>query len=209
MLRWMFGGLSGGAVGAAAWVAVGYFTNYEIGWIAWGIGLLAGLGVRMAAHPGEQDESAVRGVVAAAIAVTCILAAKYLVFHLVGNKQVQALVNADLPDETYVAMQADAIARQREEQGQPVNWPPGMSYEEASVQADYPPDIWQAAKAEWDQLTPEEKAERKRRHSEFAQQLVDALPLGSFIDTFSPIDLLWFGLAIFTAFRVAGSSGEE
>ncbi|MGB6854942.1 MAG: hypothetical protein WBG49_20340 [Thermoanaerobaculia bacterium] len=41
-IAWLVGGLAGGLIGAAAWMVVVYFTDYELGVIAWGIGVLAG-----------------------------------------------------------------------------------------------------------------------------------------------------------------------
>ena len=38
-VRWMIGGLIGGAAGAAIWIAVVNATAYEGGWIAWGVAI--------------------------------------------------------------------------------------------------------------------------------------------------------------------------
>lgn len=35
------------AIGAGVWAGIAYLTNYQIGWIAIGVGFLAGLGVRV------------------------------------------------------------------------------------------------------------------------------------------------------------------
>ena len=48
-LKWLAAGFIGAAIGGAVWVGVGYFAEAEVGYIAWGIGLLAGIGVRVAA----------------------------------------------------------------------------------------------------------------------------------------------------------------
>ena len=42
----MIGGAVGGLVGAMIWAAVTYLTEYQIGWLALGVGFLVGLGVR-------------------------------------------------------------------------------------------------------------------------------------------------------------------
>ncbi len=47
MIGAIVGGLFGGFVGAAVWTAVTYYSRWELGWIAWGIGALVGLGVHM------------------------------------------------------------------------------------------------------------------------------------------------------------------
>ena len=46
MIGPVIGGIFGGMVGVFIWVEVGYFTHYEVGWIAWGVGFLVGFGVR-------------------------------------------------------------------------------------------------------------------------------------------------------------------
>jgi hypothetical protein len=41
----LVGGLVAGAIGAGIWAVIAYFTGFELGWIAWGVGLLVGVGV--------------------------------------------------------------------------------------------------------------------------------------------------------------------
>ncbi len=48
-LTWLVAGLIGGLIGAVVWAAVVYLTDYELGIIAWAIGVLSGLGVRAVA----------------------------------------------------------------------------------------------------------------------------------------------------------------
>jgi hypothetical protein len=63
-IAWLVGGLAGGLIGAAAWIVVVYFTDYELGVIAWGIGVLAGYGVRVVAGERKGTAPAVVAVVA-------------------------------------------------------------------------------------------------------------------------------------------------
>jgi hypothetical protein len=42
----IIGGGIGGLIGAVIWAAVTYITEYQIGWLALGVGFLVGLGVR-------------------------------------------------------------------------------------------------------------------------------------------------------------------
>ena len=44
MGRGIIGGALGGLIGAVIWAGISYFTGYEIGWIAWGVGGMVGLG---------------------------------------------------------------------------------------------------------------------------------------------------------------------
>ena len=43
--RALAGGVAGGVIGVVLWAAVTYFTGYEIGWVAWFVGVLTGAGV--------------------------------------------------------------------------------------------------------------------------------------------------------------------
>ena len=57
----------GGAVGAAIWAGIAIATDYEIGWIAWGVGVLAGFGVR--AGSGGEDGPLLGGL---AVLIACL-----------------------------------------------------------------------------------------------------------------------------------------
>ncbi|MEJ2510629.1 MAG: hypothetical protein P8Y72_03430 [Anaerolineales bacterium] len=43
----IIGGAIGGLLGAVVWAAVTYLTEYQIGWLALGVGYLVGIGVRL------------------------------------------------------------------------------------------------------------------------------------------------------------------
>ncbi len=66
----------GATVGAVIWAVIAVQSGYEIGYIAWGIGVLTGFGMLMGF--GEADHRA--GIVAALIAVVAIVGAKVMVF---------------------------------------------------------------------------------------------------------------------------------
>jgi len=76
--------LGGALVGAGTWFGIAVVTNYELGWIAWGLGVLAGAGMAL----GYREETVQGGVVAAGIAVVGILAAKIAVFLYVNYSEV-------------------------------------------------------------------------------------------------------------------------
>ncbi len=77
LLPSMVGGMIGAVIGGVIWGLIAIGTGYEIGWVAWGIGWLAGVGVVLFA--GGR-----RGVplqmVAVAAAVLGVLIGKYLTF---------------------------------------------------------------------------------------------------------------------------------
>ena len=87
--KWIIGGMIGGAVGAAIWAGISYATNYEIGWIAWGVGIAAGFGMMI----GYNGTSVSAGGVAAMLAVGGILLGKWMVFSVVLSQTMALLDN--------------------------------------------------------------------------------------------------------------------
>jgi hypothetical protein len=148
-IAWLVGGLAGGLIGAAAWIVVVYFTDYELGVIAWGIGVLAGYGVRVVAGERKGAGPAVAAVVAALLSV--------------GVGKVGSIAMAVRPgavtEEYAVVALADVVVRDFERQGQAIEWPAGVTQDTASEEADYPPDVWAEAEIRWLAIPP---AERER-----------------------------------------------
>ncbi len=73
----LLGGAFAAALGGLGWGLIVRFTGYEIGWVAWGIGLLAGFGVLISA--GGRKGVPLQ-FVAVASAVLGIAVGKYLSF---------------------------------------------------------------------------------------------------------------------------------
>jgi hypothetical protein len=71
------GGAAGALIGGIVWGLIASATGYEIGWVAWGDGWLAGFGVVLAAR-GQRGKPL--QLVAAAAAVFGIFVGKYLTF---------------------------------------------------------------------------------------------------------------------------------
>ncbi len=83
----------GATIGAVIWALVAYRFNYELGWIAWGLGVLAGLGM----YVGHRDYSPLAGFVAAGIALVGILVAKVIIFVAV----IYAVITGDTSNPEY------------------------------------------------------------------------------------------------------------
>ncbi len=77
--------MAGALVGAVIWCVVALSTQYEIGWIAWALGLLAGGGMVLGCKKREPSY----GVLAAAIALGGIVAAKVMVFTQVNHEELR------------------------------------------------------------------------------------------------------------------------
>lgn len=60
----LLGGAVGGLLGAVIWAAVSYFTEYQIGWLAVGVGFLAGFGARLLGKGIDRIYGILGGVIA-------------------------------------------------------------------------------------------------------------------------------------------------
>jgi len=215
VVRWILGGALGGAAGVLIWVLIGYFTHYEVGWIAWGVGFLAGFGVRYAARLAGGEASFAKGAIAALIACGSIILAKFLVFTLmVGGIDSDGLRRAaneiHIDDDAMIASTAHDIAGGMIKQGKAITWPQGVSLDTAAKKGDYPADIWGQAELRWKQLAPEKQREKKRLRVQVAFALLNLSDKAQFGNYFTPWDILWFLLAIVTAFRVGvGTYGSH
>jgi len=180
----------------------------ELGFIAWGIGFAVGFGVRFLAG----DEAGFRpGICAAIIALAAVMAGKYgaveLTFHMVASTH-------KVQPEAIVAGMADEIIKDREAHGKPVTWPAGMNVEKATEAKDYPPDVWQEAQTTWDSFDSAEQQKRVAEAQENFNKIFAAVSSTAksraFRDSFSGFDILWFLLAVASAFKIgSGSAGSD
>lgn len=209
-------GVVAGAVGAAIWAAISYYGNVEIGYVAWGIGILVGVAV---AATGKN--TALAGVAAVLITIVSLLAGKYAAIELAMQNDFGSVEDAiaelktDTSDQDFIVHLADQIVFLREDQGQEINWPEGMSFEDAYEQADYPADIWNEADGKWQSSSPDERESIRQEYYTLTEANMRAnwdafgnqVREQGFMASFSPFDLLFFGLAVFTAWGIA--SREE
>ena len=218
--KWLVGGLIGGLIGAAIWVAIGYFAKAEVGYVAWGIGLLVGLGVRFAAASDDQDPSPAQGILAAVLALVTILGAKYVVVELLVNDAMATEMTAldvQFDENDMIVGYADEIVAAKSEAGEQLQWPEGKDVDVAEAESDYPPGIWPQAEEKWNALSEEEQKAKIEQESEALRALADALgdafageaTKEAFMDSFTPFDLLWFGLALYTAFSVGYGNEDD
>lgn len=210
LIRWCVAALIGGFIGASIWAGITYFTGYEIGWIAWGVGLLVGLAVRK----GAGDTAGVGpGAVAVIGSVAALLAGKYAAVHFQVRHEMSMAPEMTFTAEDMQLGIASDIVGEWEGQGKKLNWPPGQSLETAEMASQFPGDVWAEARKRWNEIPPDEQTrqikERTALISEFTGSLQGMVVDEGFKASFSPIDLLFFGLAVFTAFKVgSGMSGE-
>lgn len=206
------GALIGGVAGAAIWAAVVKFTGFEIGWVAWGIGALVGLGFRLGA---KDLGTPATGVLAAAVALLAVLAGKYTVVYLYTHEYLaDHTVSPELAssDEFVLSCVADGVIEEWQSAGRFVQWPNGVDPDAAATESDYPPAAWAEAEARWAAMTPADQQAFRDGVVAFyttSDPVAEAaLSIGAFFASFGFFDLLWIGLAVATAFRMGAASGS-
>lgn len=221
MLKSLIGGLIAGLVGAAIWAAISFWTGYEIGWIAWGIGGLVGFAVALG---GQQGMTA--GLAAVVISVLAIMGGKYATVELLVNKElggseqmVEQAVDRLENEEFVVSWLADGIIEERTAQGEEITWPPGVTAEEAEQpdeESEYPPEIWSEAASQWDGMPPEERDAYRAQLADMIRQNIEEnfaafrteIKRDGFSASFGPLDIVFILLAVVTAFKI-GRGTEE
>ena len=88
IVGWILGGLIGGGVGAAIWTVGGNYTGYEFGFLAWGVGALAGIGLHVSGQGYGESRS---GWIAVAIALFSIVIGRFAIFWSFTGSAIDAL----------------------------------------------------------------------------------------------------------------------
>ncbi len=203
------GGLAAGLIGAAIWGGITYATHREIGWIAWGVGLLVGLGVRLVAR---ENDGVNYGMIAVALAFLSIVLGKYLAVALIVDDVQKELgkIQIVVTDEDMIAEKADEVAAEWRAKGKAVVANNNLS---DAAKKNYLPAVTAEAKKRW-LAVPAADRQRKiaEEQAEFNALMAD---LGGqarsrgFADSFRPIDALWFILAGITAFKLGSGLASE
>ncbi len=97
------GAIAGAVAGAAVWAAITYFTGYEIGYVAWGIGAAVGGGAALLG-----GEGATSGLVCAVLALAAILLGKIAATHFMAQKNLSEAIDATATRQLYEEWSTDA-----------------------------------------------------------------------------------------------------
>lgn len=210
LLLGLLGGTVGGVIGAAIWAVIAYTTGYEVGWIAWGVGVLAGVGMAVGAR---NDTSMLSGILAAVIALGAVLAGKYIAITYMVNDHIPSSLSTAISDEDIQVHLADQLVEEYQQAGKPLVWPEGMTVEEATTEADYPKNLWADMLARWNALSPDDIEQRRAYLTEESKQSLSQLKSmvadEAFTESFSILDALWFLLAVGSAYKIGSGSGDE
>lgn len=211
-IKWIGAGMIAGLFGALVWAGISYGTNYEVGYIAWGIGAIVGFAVRAVA--GNDKEGFAPGATAVVVAIGAVLLGKFLAVHFLVNKELAEIPLPEFTAETAQMQIAHEIVEERNGKGQNVAFADGKQLKDVDKPTDFPPAIWQEATAKWN-ATPADEQKKKIKEAndamhEFKSMLASKARSEGFANSFSPFDLLWAFLAAGTAYKLgAGNTSDD
>lgn len=207
MIKCLLGGLVGGLVGAAVWGAVAYFTGYEIGWIAWGIGVVVGFGVRLCSG---GESGAGLGALAAILALASIAGGKYVAGYLTVQSIVKGMQKIEVTDEQAQEYIVAQLVKEYAGEGKALKWPAGKDAESAETIDDYPADVVKDMKSRWAAMTPDEQSVyREQIKASFLAQVNSAtagIAGSGMLESFTLMDALWAFLALGSAFKIGSGA---
>ena len=188
-------------VGALVWFGIAKATHREIGWIAWGVGIAAGFGMMI----GYNGTSVSAGAVAAMFSVAGILLGKWMVFSSVVLPIFSGMLSkasGEIADED--KLHVYVVNKQLEKKGLNADTATDAQSEAAGKEAEQ-------VIAKLDAKTKAaETAKARESFKRFEASVMDQIPKSTlfFKMMFDPIDLLFFVIAIASAFKVATFGGE-
>jgi hypothetical protein len=187
-------------VGALIWYGIAKATGYEIGWIAWGVGIAAGIGM-MAGYNGTSVHS---GAIAAALAVGGILCAKFmmLIWLLPAgmDKGMQHAMSKFDDNQQLMIFTVFDILRAK-----------GLEPDEASEEqgaAARAEAITRIAKMDAPTRAAKLREGREALKSYGTQRVMEKHKGELYKELFSPMDLVFIVIAIASAFKMATFGGQ-
>lgn len=217
------GSCAGAVLGGFVWALIVRFTGYEIGWVAWGVGVLAGLGAATL----TPERSVRLAVVAGAMAALGLIVGKLFIFAWITPADVlEDPVGQAIEEQIVAAALADPAAAfyvicndlvNRGELDEQLLDPVTASFA-AENQDDFPDDV----RAERDKIMmmldpwTDDEIEAFVRAA-IRRDMVAAIESGKsetpmlerITDSLSPWDALWGFFAIGTACKLAIAGSKE
>lgn len=197
-VRAIIGATIAAGIGAVVWGGIGAATGYEVGWVAWGIGLFVGLGAAIAANGKGVGVAVVAAVMAVAgIGVGKVLSVNWM---SLSKKDLQEYVNDEKAMANFVVLD---MAEKKQ-------FPPDVlkAIDDDSDLTDSQSEaIMSQANTRLKSMSPHEKESVARAA---LGKIIGRIPFHTkLIATLGPLDALWAFLAIATAFRLGYSGGGD
>lgn len=215
MIKGLIGCLVGGAIGATIWAVVASMLDMEIGFVAWGVGVLCGLGMYVGA---KGNSGIATGVIACVISLLSIAAGKIAVIHTLVQRHVaqsasESVYMRPVDADSAPIFMADQLVEEYESQGKALTWPEGMDADTAEKPEDFPKELWEDATARWASMTDDQKtqyiAQMEAVRSERMSIGMAAFDGVILVESLSLYDALWAFLALGSAFKIGSGNGDS
>lgn len=201
------GGIIGGTIaaiiGAVAWAAIAYYGEVEIGYLAWGIGLLVGLGVSAGSRSGGIGAAAV----AVVLTVLSLVGGKYAAVSLAVNELDSSIPAFEMDDDGVKMRMANLALMESGQDVSELKFRNGTDYDSAESLNDFPASIAKKIESKFDKLTTDEvdeiKTKAEAEYDQFVAAFEAEITQQGFMESFSGFDIIFFLLGIFTAGKVA------
>lgn len=192
-------GLVAGVVGGFVWALIVAYTGYEVGWVAWGVGALVGF-VMAAVSPVRSTGMGIRAAVLAAVG---LIVGKWLIVEFAAVPQMRDEILGDsLALEQVVFV--DMVERDQLPSDIVTDLARSAPDDSVAVAA-----RTRLSDALDERIAAMSEAERESVATRYARAVVSDL---GFVDriraTLSAWDLLWFFLAVGTAWKLTAGSAE-
>lgn len=192
-------GLIAALVAGGIWAGLVFVTNMEIGYVAWGVGLLVGLAMSQLTVQRSQQLA----VAAAGFAVLGLIAGKAFIFA--GSAGVIAK-DLEKNEESMSATVAWQMYENRELDAGTLS-----AVDAVADGAQVPDEVWAAMQTQAAARLATMSSEEKHAAAVSASKQITANMgmIGGIRAQLSLFDLLWLFLAVGTAFRIMAPSKEE
>lgn len=204
VIRAAIAALGAALFGVAIWAGIAHFFNMEIGLAAWGLGAMIGYATVASVN---FRGSLIIAVIAVVASVASIAGGKYAGAYLDVQAYIEEAGLNEATQEFILSYVADDVAAELEAKRIKLDWPKAPSEDfDPYREVDYPPMLWAEAERRWDTMTPEQQAVHTANANAgqmaFARVVQTEATMTNFKASFSGFDMLWFGFAVFTAFKL-------
>ena len=203
------GAVVGGALGMLGWYFLIKATRYEIGYAAWGVGALTGVGARVLGHHG----SPLLGICAGACALIAIVGGQFLAARSIVNEDFDA--GAKEAYETQLAYAKEAVQAVPTEADTEIRAflasqaaKDGGSANPKDITAD---EIQEFRKDELPKLRALANGKQGRKEFDKKMQEVRSSFIGDFMilkESLSLLTLLWLFLGVGSAYKIASGGSD-